>query len=195
MNFHEDREFYVINSQREALSLKDISGEEVERINAYDYAVVYYVDRVDILDLSKTPLTFPLTEPIELRAFNEEGEYFITKYENGFVGRVITDVEVEEGKDQKEEKDKKDEENGKHKKFEIVDEYHKLWGRVNDSDRALLTEDRGIKLKLPFELEMGKNIAFVKVRNYFTATGDLQNVDYRLCGFETALESGKEGED
>lgn len=195
MDFHEDRGFYVINSQREEVRFENISEEEVERINAYDYAVVYYVDKVDILDLSTPLLVFPLTELIELRAFNEEGEYFITKYEDGFVGRVITDVKVEEGKDQKEEKDKKDEESGKREKFEIVDEYHKLWGRVNDSDRSLLTEDRGISLKLPFELEAGKNIAFVKVRNYFTATGDLQNVDYRLCGFETGLESGKEGED
>jgi len=80
-------------------------------------------------------------------------------------------------------------------KFETVDEYHKLWGKVSKDDRTLLTEERGINLKLPFEIEDGKDIAFVKVRNYFTAEGDLQNVDFRLCGFETGLEKRKDGED
>ena len=177
MNFHDDREFYKINSQREKLSFTNIDEENIKIINTYNYAVIYFLDRVSIVDIRKTPVTKPLENVVGIRAFNEDGEYFVSRDAGHFVGRIITDFE-----------EKVDVES-----FEIVDEYHKLWGKVSKDDRTLLTEDRGITLKLPFELETGKNIAFMKVRNYFTPEGDLRNVDFRLCGFETGLENGKEG--
>ena len=179
MNFHNDREFYKINSQREKLSFDSIDEENIKRINSYDYAVIYFLDRVSIIDVRKTPVTQPLEKAVGIRAFNDEGEYFINKNEGNFSGRIITDFEEDkEG----------------YESFGIVDEYHRLWGKVSKSDRTLLTEERGISLILPFELESGKNIAFVKVRNYFTPEGDLKNVDFRLCGFEAGVDNGKEGE-
>ena len=179
MNFHNDREFYKINSQREKLSFANIDEENIKIINYYDYAVIYFLDRVSIVDVRNTPITKPLENVVGIRAFNEEGEYFVSKDEGHFTGRIITDFE---------------EEKANVESFEIVDEYHKLWGKVSKSYRNLLTEERGISLKLPFELETNKNIAFVKVRNYFTPEGDLRNVDFRLCGFEEGSENGKEGE-
>lgn len=180
MNFHKDREFYKINSQREKLSFENIDEENIKKINTYDYAVIYFLDRVSIVDLRKTPLNLPLDKLLGIRAFNEDGEYFVSKDEGHFAGRIITDF---------------DEEKADAESFEIVDEYHKLWGKVSKSDRTLLTEERGISLKLPFELEAGKNIAFVKVRNYFTPEGDLRNVDFRLCGFEAGVAKEEEGDD
>lgn len=179
MNFHNDREFYKINSQREKLSFDSVDEESIKKINIYDYAVIYFLDRVSIVDVRNTPLTQPLENVVGIRAFNNEGEYFISKNEGHYTGRIITDF---------------DEERENASKFETVDEYHKLWGKVSKDDRTLLTEERGINLKLPFEIEDGKDIAFVKVRNYFTAEGDLQNVDFRLCGFETGREMRKDGE-
>ena len=180
MNFHNDREFYKINSQREKLSFAQIDEDNIKKINSYNYAVIYFLDRVIIVDVRETPVTKPLENVVGIRAFNEEGEYFVSKDEGHFIGRIITDFE---------------EEKANVESFEIVDEYHKLWGKVSKSDRTLLTEERGISLKLPFELESGKNIAFVKVRNYFTPEGDLRNVDFRLCGFEAGVAKEEEGDD
>lgn len=175
MNFHNDREFYKINSRREKLSFANIDEENIKIINYYDYAVIYFLDKVSIVDLRLTPLTLPLDKVVSIRAFNDEGEYFINNNEGHFSGRVIVDFEGKKGNEGN---------------FEIVDEYHKLWGKASKEYRALLTEEsnKGIELK------NGKNTVFVKVRNYFTAEDDLKNVDFRLCGFEEGSENGKEGE-
>ena len=60
MNFHNDREFHKINSQREKLRFDRIGEENIEKINSYDYAVIYFLDRVRIVDLSVSPLSLPL---------------------------------------------------------------------------------------------------------------------------------------
>lgn len=175
MNFYNDREFHKINSHREKLSFDSIDEENIKKINSYDYAVIYFLDKVSIVDLRLTPLTLPVDKMVSIRAFNDEGEYFINNNEGHFSGRVIVDFE------------EKKENVGK---FEIVDEYHKLWGKASKEYRALLTEE----INKGIELKNGKNTVFVKVRNYFTAEDDLKNVDFRLCGFEEGSENGKEGE-
>ena len=179
MNFHNDREFYKINSQREKLSFDSIDEENIKLINTYDYAVIYFLDRVSIVDVRNTPLTHPLENVVGLRAFNNEGEYFINKNEGHYTGRIMTDF---------------DEEKENASKFEIVDEYHKLWGKASIEYRELLAKEDGINLKPTDELSTGKMTVFVKVRNYFNTKDDLMNVDFRLCGFELLSESGKEGE-
>ena len=179
MNFHNDRKFYEINSQREKLRFDSIGEENIEKINSYDYAVIYFLDRVSIVDLRVSPLSLPLDKIMAIRAFNDEGEYFVNKNEGKFSGRVIVDFE---------------EYNANIEKFEIVDEYHKLWGKASIEYRELLAKEDGTNLKPADELSTGKKTVFVKVRNYFNTKDDLMNVDFRLCGFELLSESGKEGE-
>ena len=179
MNFYNDREFHKINSHREKLSFDSIDEENIKKINSYDYAVIYFLDKVSIVNLRATPISLPLDKIMVIRAFNDEGEYFINKNEGHFSGRVI--VDFEEKKENAE-------------KFEIIDEYHKLWGKAGKEYRALLKEEREIALKHAGELKNGKYSVFVKVRNYFTAEDDLKNFDFRLCGFELLSENGKEGE-
>lgn len=153
------REFKNIVASRNAVKVNDLE-EVADRIKNYEYLLIYYSDRVEI----KSGGDFvPDSSITEIRAFCDIGELHLLKRDSQYIGRTIEDNKGEE--------------------YEIIDDLYKIWGQLNSNDRSILSEDRGIIIKLPFEMESGK-LLFAKVRHYFTAKGELKNLDWRLAGFE-----------
>ena len=135
-----------------------------DKIKRYDYQLIYYRDRV----LIKKKEDFVLDSSVlEIRAFNTSGELHLLKKGSQYIGRIIED-NIGAG-------------------YEIIDDLYKVWGRLNSNDKTILSEDRGIRIRLPFEMGEGK-LLFAKVRHYFSAEGELKNLDWRLVGFEEKYE-------
>lgn len=134
----------------------------LQDVKKYDYVIIYKLDCVKILKSSDVD---NLDELLELRAFNEEGELHIIVDGERVIGRTITDGVGEE--------------------HEYVDETHLLWGEAKQykDGYTLLSEDRGNKLSVPFEVENGKR-AFIVVRNYLSNT-QFAFDDYRMVKFIT----------
>lgn len=156
------REFKNILASRTALTpINEDSLEEMaDKIKSYDYQLIYYRDGVQI----KRKGDFVLDSSVlEIRAFNALGELHLLKKGSKYIGRIIEDNTGED--------------------YEIIDDLYKVWGQLNSNDKTMLSEDRGIRIKLPFEMEEGK-LLFAKVRHYFSAEGELKNLDWRLVGFE-----------
>lgn len=92
----------------------------------------------------------------ELRIFDEEKELLLVPSANGWSGRIRRDMEDAA----------RDEEAGEY----IVDEYQKLWGKVqkNNKDRiggwSLLVSGRGANMQIPVEIEGPE--AAIHVRRY-----------------------------
>lgn len=131
-------------------------------IKKYDYAILYKLDKVEVLKIDDVD---NLDDLIELRAFNENGELHIVIDDDKVFGRTITECSGEE--------------------YEYVDETHLLWGepkQVKDG-YTLLSEDRGNCINVPFEVESGKR-AFVVVRNYLSKS-QFSFDDYRMVRFIT----------
>lgn len=159
------REFKNIASSRKKISVESLE-EIVDKIKAYDYQLIYHRDRVEIK--KKEDELILDSSVIEIRAFGEEGELHLLKKGSLYIGRVIEDNVGED--------------------YEIIDDLYKIWGNVSKNNSNILSEDRGIQIKLPFNVEAGK-LLFIKVRHYFTAKGELKNLDWRLIGFEKEDES------
>ena len=159
------REFKNIASSRKKISIESLE-EIVDKIKAYDYQLIYYMDRVEIKKKEDELILDPSV--IEIRAFGEEGELHLLKKGSLYIGRVIEDNVGED--------------------YEIIDDLYKIWGNVSKNNSNILSEDRGIQIKLPFNVEAGK-LLFIKVRHYFTAKRELKNLDWRLIGFEKEDES------
>ena len=87
---------------------------------------------------------------LEIRAFNALGELHLLKKGSNYIGRIIED-NTGDG-------------------YEIIDDLYKVWGQLNSNDKTILSEDRGIRIRLPFEIGKGK-LLFAKVRHYFSAKG------------------------
>ncbi|EJZ68969.1 type III-D CRISPR-associated protein Csx19 [Lachnoanaerobaculum sp. OBRC5-5] len=156
------REFKNILASRTVLTpINEDSLEEMaDKIKSYDYKLIYYRDGVQI----KKKEDFVLDSSVlEIRAFNALGELHLLKKGLKYIGRIIED-NTGEG-------------------YEIIDDLYKVWGQLNSNDKTILSEDRGIRIMLPFEMEKGK-LLFAKVRHYFSAKGELKNLDWRLVGFE-----------
>jgi len=100
---------------------------------------------------------------IEMRIFNADKELYIWKDGAGYKYRLRTDSESEQG-------------------TEIYDVFHMLWGEKIE-DKHILTEERGMRIKLPFN-EPGAPV-FYKARNYFKYNdkGQIEFYDARLVSF------------
>ncbi|MCW6681108.1 CRISPR-associated protein Csx19 [Aerococcaceae bacterium NML130460] len=163
----EINEFRSMHSTVERLSLnadKLCPKKIIDCIKNCEYAILYYMDKVEIKRVEKIQSeNIGIENLLELRAFNEMQEVYLVRVEEQFIGRTREDSEGQNTK--------------------IFDEYHRLWGKVPKEETNTLKEDRGIELHLPFIVAKDEYV-FIKVRNYFTAEGDLSCVDWRFTGFE-----------
>lgn len=159
--------FKTIKSKDEPIS----RSESIE-LSDYKYAVCYWSDGVEIVSCEEMQLPTSRENAflLEVRAFDTNKELYLTRLPDGnYIGRVRMD-------------EKGDTE------LLIYEEYHKVWGdpaknQVSETN-TLLSEDRGIELTLPIEVEKGKT-AFIQVRNYFSKEGgDLKLIDWRFVTFK-----------
>ena len=160
--------FKDIASEKKVYSYHN-HDELLEEIKKYQYAVIYRVDRVDVI---KAADINNLDRFIELRAFDENEELHVIKVNPGvFKGRYRTDNTGKMGK--------------------VWDEAHLLWGNPRaDQDGVYLSEDRGTKINLRFNLpglsysDQDKRRVFIKVRNYLNQNPEMFNFeDYRFVDF------------
>lgn len=149
-----------------------ISFSEAIVLSDYEYAVCYWSDGVEILTCKEMQLPTSRENAflLEVRAFSTNKELYLTRLADGnYIGRVRMDGEGDT-------------------ESLIYEEYHKVWGdpaknQVSETN-TLLSEDRGIELTLPIEVEKGKT-AFIQVRNYFSKeSGDLKLIDWRFVTFK-----------
>lgn len=125
----------------------------------YQYAVIYYTDKVEVLELEGKELknNLDLDKLLELRVFGKNVEYYLLKIsEKEFTGRILYDKNGDFCKDSDE----------TWEKGEAFDELHKLWKRC-----------------YPCKLDEDK-IMFVRVRNYFNVEENLKFSDWRFVDFE-----------
>ena len=158
---NEYREFKKIVASRESVNVSSLE-EVIDKIKNYDFLLIFYIDRVEL----KLGKDFVVEDSIvEIRAFDKDEELHLLKNGLCYVGRIVRDND--DGVDY----------------YEVVDDLYKIWGQVNFGVTNVLSEDRGIQIKLPFNIDKDK-LLFAKVRNYFTAEGELKNIDWRLMGYE-----------
>ena len=152
------REFIALETKTEDLKSPEMNLIKEFQNEQYRYAVVYYTDKVEVIELQEEPVTeiLDIDKILEVRIFGEQGEYYLIRNLDGsFVGRVIQDKPVvsEDNKDGWEKK-------------EVFDELHKLWDKCypNRTDK--------------------NKLVFVRVRNYFNVEGSLEFCDWRFVNFE-----------
>lgn len=169
----EFREFRNVKAKRSKLSdLSFFCEEGIDDLFSSSsikfYAVIYYVDQVEVLMIENREelknLQKRLEEKfsflLELRLFSETKEYYLLKAEGGFVGRVIEDSSSEVISDVEKQEDGFEE-------YEIFDELHKIWNRCR-----------------PENFRANSDTTYVRVRNYFSAKGKLRFLDWRFVDFE-----------
>lgn len=160
----EINKFHPIHSKTTKITLED-SKTLKDKIQDCKYVVLYYMDRVEIKCVTDLLDNWDITYLQELRAFNSGKEVYLIRVGDKFIGRIREDGDGDDVK--------------------VFDEDHRLWGQVpREKTTNVLKEDRGIEITLPFEVEKNEYV-FIKVRNYFTAEGDLACVDWRFMGFKT----------
>ena len=135
----------------------------------YDYILLIKTDKVELV-LPSADIELANTK--ELRAFNENKELHLVKQSGSFTGRLRTDNEGED--------------------CEIYDELQLIWGKATKSENGIteLYEDRGIKIKLPVEVEKNQRAA-IKIRSYISSE-KFEFVDFRIIGIENNLGEVKE---
>lgn len=175
--FHEEermdpyREFIAMETRtkdllysKEDLKTNLITEFQNEQQYQYQYAVIYYTDKVDVIELKEPPLTelSDMENILEVRIFGKQGEYYLLRNSDGnFVGREIRDKKQDVSANDKENWEKK----------EAFDELHKVWKRCypNQKDKD--------------------KVVFVRVRNYFNTEGSLKFCDWRFVNFEVFEET------
>ena len=102
---------------------------------------------------------------LEMRIFNISKELSIWKDGSDYKYRIRTDETPANGN-----------------KTNVYDVFHMLWGEEKEGNN-ILTEKRGMRIKLPFEI--GKPPVFYKVRNYFKYDdkGQIEFCDARIMSF------------
>ena len=134
-----------------------------KKTKKYKYTIVWRQNGVEIY--SGAVSEEQLVGLQELRAFNEKKEFRAVFDGEKFIIRIAAD----------------------NKYIKYVDEIHKLWGDCDknafDSGTGYttLTEDRGVVVKVPFEVPKGE-YAFIKVRNYL-AKDEYRFTDWRFVDF------------
>lgn len=112
------RDFFAIKSEIKVPDfIKSGNFEKDFSDFPYLYGVVYYTDEVLVIDFSEKDFVsfkkeLDVSKLLELRLFNKEKEYFLLRKEDGFLGRIRTDLEGE-----------------KEPNCEVFDELHKVWNR------------------------------------------------------------------
>lgn len=168
--FHEEermdpyREFIAVETKTEDLVYSENKLIKELQNKQYRYAVIYYTDKVDVIELKEPPLTelSDMENILEARIFGEQGEYYLLRNSDGnFVGRVIQDKKLNSSEENKEGWEEK----------EVFDELHKVWKRCYPNQ-----EDKD-------------KVVFVRVRNYFNTEGSLEFCDWRFVNFEVFEET------
>lgn len=168
--FHEEermdpyREFIAVETKTEDLVYSENKLIEELQNKQYQYAVIYYTDKVDVIELGKSSLAelSDMENILEVRIFGKQGEYYLLRNSDGnFVGRVIQDKKLNSSEENKEGWEEK----------EVFDELHKVWKRCYPNQ-----EDKD-------------KVVFVRVRNYFNTEGSLEFCDWRFVNFEVFEET------
>lgn len=137
----------------------------LDDIKKYKYAIIYKSDCVKTLH-TKDVDSNVLTDFLEVRAFDGNGELKVIYDGEYYIGRVRAD--------------------GNGDDFEVVDENHLLWGNhitKEENGYTSLSEDRGTRLELPLEVN-DKKRAFITVRNYLNPDENIFEFnDYRMVEF------------
>lgn len=165
------REFIEIETRTETpdFLLSGNFDKDFENKN-YRYAVIYYTDKVEVLELEQQDLKsiLDLDRLLELRVFGKNIEYYLLKVsDKEFTGRILYDKNGVACKDSGE----------KWEKGEAFDELHKIWNRC-----------------YPFKLD-GDKIMFVRVRNYFNSEENLKFCDWRFVDFEVIQQADVKKDD
>lgn len=158
------REFHKTVSEVTEISADPIKEKDgvgfvsLGETHNYEYAVLYYTDRVAVKKVEETKTEFHIEDVeklTELRIFGLEREIYCIRAEDGWAGRIRTD-----SPDVKED----------NANCEIFDELHKVWNKVwNDVEKPEKEEE---------------SLLFIRVRNYFNTKGSLKFIDSRFVGFE-----------
>lgn len=168
--FHEEermdpyREFIAVETKTEDLVYSENKLIKELQNKQYRYAVIYYTDKVDVIELGKSSLAelSDMENILEVRIFGKQGEYYLLRNSAGnFVGREIQDKKQDVSANDKENWEKK----------EVFDELHKVWKRCYPNQ-----EDKD-------------KVVFVRVRNYFNTEGSLKFCDWRFVNFEVFEET------
>lgn len=135
----------------------------------YNYVLMIKTDKVELVLPSSD---IELANIKELRAFNENKELHLVKQGDSFIGRIRVDSEGES--------------------CQVYDELQLIWGKATKSENGIteLYEDRGIKIKLPVEVEKNQRAA-IKIRSYISSE-KFEFVDFRIIGIENNLGEVKE---
>ncbi len=139
------------------------SSNLITEIKKYEYALLIKTDSVSLIAASDC---FDMTGLVEVRAFKKESELHAVLVNGAWRGRIRTDGE-DAGTD-----------------TEVFDCKQLIWGKsiLSDGKTSELYEDRGIRIKVPIDVPVGKR-ACLSIRSYLS-DNEFEFIDYRICAIE-----------